>query len=1118
VSDDERNRVALEWLRRVAADRAVLLGEQAFGEAEVLASEFDADADADYAESYPRAFAVGCFHWLRADALSGDQSRNERATAIRYLAAVHVVKPEYVPSIPRALFERENLDSGQLDADPSAITRHALEVIETHRRVHRLQVLDQAILLFRSAVDATTDGHPDRAWHLSDLSTALERRDRQSSDASTLAEAIRYGGLALAAAPANHPDIAAGTTRLGLLQLMLAQRTEDDGVLLASVETLRSALAAAPQDSPGRVFALNNLAEALRESSRPYQRPVDPAAAREAVRFMRQAVDATATTDPNRVGYRSNLGECLRTFAELTAHTDTMAEAVRIGTEAVALVARENLPLRMIALGRLMNAQSGLFQLTEETSLLREAAQIGREIVSTVPEWYPARARFLCNAAAPMYLVYCETGDVSFLREALDVWQKAVTACREGSPGLAKCQTNLGLACKELYDESGDRSMLRKAIFESLAAANSVSSDDPDYAGYHSNLGRLYVDLAGLITDDAALAEGTAREAVKAGRQAVAASSPERPKRVLHVLALGSSLEFLLRHTEDEEVRAEARYCFREVAESTTATVHQRIGAYERLAKLAAGPDEVQDRLRALESAVGLVGLLTQSRLPWKDREFRVDKLAGLANRAAEAALVAGQPSRAVELLEQTRGILTADTLGMRSNEQKRLRRQAPDLADRLDAVRARLDAAEPGDAPRAVTAAEFAGRAVRDDSVVEQIEDRRRAYAEWESLLVTIRGLTGFEDFLRPPTITELTVLAREEPIVIVTHGHLRTDALILTGVPEHPVRVVPLPLVNIEDVYVNAGRLAAACGSRAGRDLEPLRVEGNDQIPPILAWLWDVLAEPVLKALGHVRAPREGERWPRIHWCPVGVFGVLPLHAAGRHTGSDTSVMDRAVSSYTTTVRALVRARAADDVVGREGNTSTLVVSVPSLPGSPLPGAVIEAAAIGALIPEAQLLTDATRDAVLDALPTHQIAHFACHGRSDPNEPRRSHLVLLDHDVQPLTTTDISTLNVSGDLAYLSACDTATMTRRLADESLHLTSAFQLAGYRHVVGTLWPIDDMVAAEFATEFYTILTDGGSGAPRTEHSASALHRAARHLRERYPAEPWLWAAYTHTGA
>ncbi|MFF2813773.1 CHAT domain-containing protein [Streptomyces sp. NPDC058000] len=65
---------------------------------------------------------------------------------------------------------------------------------------------------------------------------------------------------------------------------------------------------------------------------------------------------------------------------------------------------------------------------------------------------------------------------------------------------------------------------------------------------------------------------------------------------------------------------------------------------------------------------------------------------------------------------------------------------------------------------------------------------------------------------------------------------------------------------------------------------------------------------------------------------------------------------------------------------------------------------------------------------------------------------------------------------------LAYLSACNTANRgAPQLLDEVIHLTNAFQLAGFPHVVGPLWPISDHLAVEIVESFYAHLTTGPRG-------------------------------------
>lgn len=53
-----------------------------------------------------------------------------------------------------------------------------------------------------------------------------------------------------------------------------------------------------------------------------------------------------------------------------------------------------------------------------------------------------------------------------------------------------------------------------------------------------------------------------------------------------------------------------------------------------------------------------------------------------------------------------------------------------------------------------------------------------------------------------------------------------------------------------------------------------------------------------------------------------------------------------------------------------------------------------------------------------------------------------------------------------------------------------MHLASALQLAGYRHVIGTLWPVMDTVAARTAEWFYADLDQYGQDSRHIARSLS----------------------------
>jgi hypothetical protein len=288
-------------------------------------------------------------------------------------------------------------------------------------------------------------------------------------------------------------------------------------------------------------------------------------------------------------------------------------------------------------------------------------------------------------------------------------------------------------------------------------------------------------------------------------------------------------------------------------------------------------------------------------------------------------------------------------------------------------------------------------------------------------------------------------------------------------------------------------------------------------------------------------------------VWWAPGGLLSLLPLHAAGHHTMPSDSgyrtrtVLDRVVSSYTPTIGALRYARRHTGPPTPQDRS--LIVAMPTTPGLPhqgrLPEVAREAHRLQARLPQPTPLTEPepepepgsgreldadsgsavtghqipTKAAVFARLTEATIAHFACHGSSHPTDPSQSLLLLHDWQHDPLTVASLAPVNLGhARLAYLSACSSAlNRNQRLLDESIHLTAAFQLAGFPHVIGTLWEIEDMYAAEIAATFYVGITDSGK-AVHTDRAAHALHGTIRALRDRFPRTPSRWAAHLHAGA
>jgi CHAT domain-containing protein len=240
-----------------------------------------------------------------------------------------------------------------------------------------------------------------------------------------------------------------------------------------------------------------------------------------------------------------------------------------------------------------------------------------------------------------------------------------------------------------------------------------------------------------------------------------------------------------------------------------------------------------------------------------------------------------------------------------------------------------------------------------------------------------------------------------------------------------------------------------------------------------------------------------------PRIWWVPTGPLTMLPLHAAGHHAGdragdrADT-LLDRVVSSYLPTIGARHRTRSTGPATAARAP-----VDQPATPGlAPLPFAAQDARRVRQRLPHGLDLSGpaATADAVLAG---HAMAHLSCCG------------TLYLHD-RPLTVAEIAGHRFpGGQLAYLPACGTSTGGVRVLDEAMHLSAAFQVAGFQHVIATLWTINDDRSVPVADDVYAALT--ADGAPDAAKTAGALHGAVARLRAQYPHAPLLWAPYVHSG-
>ncbi|KAF7538421.1 hypothetical protein G7054_g3017 [Neopestalotiopsis clavispora] len=505
------------------------------------------------------------------------------------------------------------------------------------------------------------------------------------------------------------------------------------------------------------------------------------------------------------------------------------------------------------------------------------------------------------------------------------------------------------------------------------------------------------------------------------------------------------------------------------------------------------------------DDAIKLLPQICRRSISQDDQQKRLSGIAGLASLACSISLKAGKVSQALRQLEFGRGFILGYLIDGQTELQE-LRLENSALAESFVTLRKKSSSSIP----------ENVSVAVRTRMLAER-ETASKQLAECED---SIRKIPGYESFLCLPSQKELQEQSEQGPIVFVNITTISSDAIIVTL---DELIHLELPGMAVEQRTVDSTVL----------DLDSMRGIGSERVAhkfnsvwhiDSLTSLWNECVRPVLERLQTNAVSSDHLR--RIWWIGSGKGGSgLPFHAASAKGSTESeSSLDRIISSYTPTIRALrhSRNRAPKEPLFGKSPARVSVVTMPTTPEGqgPLCAVPREEELIREALGDSAIVTtmqNPSAKLVLDRFKYSNVMHFACHGESDPTDPSKSHL-LLQRDPQSIDRlTAGSIMNAvthsRACIAYLSACSTSHVKAyEYKDENLHLVSAFQAAGFAHVIGSLQPIDDYASADMAMLFYKYLRDWqGEDGDQDRAIADALRRATCEMRRRHPLETEKWA-------
>jgi CHAT domain-containing protein len=243
------------------------------------------------------------------------------------------------------------------------------------------------------------------------------------------------------------------------------------------------------------------------------------------------------------------------------------------------------------------------------------------------------------------------------------------------------------------------------------------------------------------------------------------------------------------------------------------------------------------------------------------------------------------------------------------------------------------------------------------------------------------------------------------------------------------------------------------------------------------------------------------------------------LPIHAAGiygEEAVPGSKLSDFVVSSYTPTFSSLITGSRPATLP----NCRVLAVALPEESGLPDTRRELDYIAdrVGSSNVKKLLEKEATIENVVTGLKESSYAHFACHGVQNPTSPNESALLLAKSS--RLTLSHLHRLSLPhAQLAFLSACQTATGDEILVQEAVHLAAGMLTTGYRGVVATMWSIMDSDAPQVADEVYARLFEDCGSEPDPTQAAHALHHAVQKLLKNSKGKKsfWEWVPFIHIG-
>ncbi|GAB1528493.1 hypothetical protein RhiTH_011687, partial [Rhizoctonia solani] len=942
--------------------------------------------------------------------------------------------------------------------------------------------LDMAIKHLFGAVLGTPDGHPTKPELLSNLGVAYRSRFVHLDNLEDIDQSIRYNSEALCFTPKRHPDRAKMLSNAGSAHLTRFGRLckLEDASKAIELFTLATLLVA--DDHPDMPFLIGNLGSSHKARFGLHGHSED---INSAIECLKEGLFYVPGDHPQLSFVLETLGDAYSTRFVYFGKLEDIDNAIGYQYRATTV-----LPQNHIATPRLFSSlgesYSSRFERLRQPDDIEKAIHFLSKAMSLTPNNHRDRPMHIGSLGTAYHVRYQVLERLEDIDSAIGYQAEAALLYPLDHPHRPAILSSLGISYRSRSIRLKTQADIEEAIkyqSEAVALDSARNHNNASRPGRLANLSISYQIRSGynIDTEDGNKSIELLAEAVSL-----------LPEYHIDLPRLLNSLghAYLTQSTPtNTSCIPNASKCFERSARLSFGYPRPRFDAARNWARIASESSDINfNPLEAYQRAMHLVPQIVWLGSTIEQRYSDVGPIGELAVEAAATAIHYRQYHLALEWLEQGRSVVWNQILKLR-NPLSDLSSIDSALADRLTLIASELHAI----GSRAYKDS-FDGPSEYEHSLEEVAQRHRRLAEEYDSLINQAQQMPGFQNLLQPKEASVLMEAAQDGPVVVVNVYKSRCDALLILP-DESKLTHVALPSLSYIKVAAAQTRMDSLLQSHGvrqrGMSRRPWQEEHEDtaqsiRFAQILEDLWMWLVEPVIKAL------------------------------AGCYITPGPKLFELAISSYTPNLASLLYSIPEQDIV----QPKLLLVGQSATPGqSLLPGTGKELHHIRKHAQAKLVYTQlegpaATTEAVLTAMNEHEWLHLACHAHQNIDNPTESGLFLQDGILDIRRISQKAFINKQ--LAFLSACQTATGDKILADETVHMASGLLMAGYPTVIATMWSVMDADAPLVADKFYEVLLKD----PELNHrgAATALHTSVKTLRETVGQEQFVqWLPYVHFG-